>query len=68
MNALVDAVESWLAGLSFWAQAPLLLIVLVPLCWLLAGGIDQIVERLLRRHTRGKRLGSIPAEQIRAVD
>ncbi len=46
----------------------MLLIVLVPLCWLLAGGIDQIVERLLRRHTRGKRLGSIPAEQIRAVD
>ncbi len=57
---MIDAVESWLTGLSFWAQAPLLLIVLVPLCWLLAGGIDQIVERLLRRHTRGETQQATP--------
>lgn len=52
MNAVIDAVESWLAGQSFWMQIPILLAVLVPICWLVAGVIDRIVELALRRHTR----------------
>ena len=48
---MIDAVESWLAGQSFWIQVPVVLAVLVPLCWLIAGGVDRIVELALRRHT-----------------
>lgn len=48
----VDAVESWTAGVSYWVQVPVLLAVLVPLVWLVAGLIDRIVERILWPHTR----------------
>ncbi|SDO21868.1 hypothetical protein SAMN04515671_0184 [Nakamurella panacisegetis] len=48
----VDAVESWIAGQSYWVQVPVLLVVLVPLVWLVAGGIDRIVERLVWPRTR----------------
>lgn len=48
----VDAVESWVAGVSYWVQVPLLLAVLLPLGWLAAGLIDRIVERILAPHTR----------------
>lgn len=47
---MVDSVEAWLAGVSFWIQVPILLAVLVPLCWLLAGVIDRLVDLVLRRH------------------
>ncbi len=49
---VVDAVESWIAGQSFWVQAPLLIAVLLSLSWLLAGVIDRVVERVLWRYTR----------------
>lgn len=52
MTAVIDAVESWLAGQSFWVQVPIMLAVLVPICWLLAGLVDRVVERMLRGHTR----------------
>ena len=48
----IDAVESWIVGQSFWVQIPILLGVLLPLCWLVAGLIDRVVEWLLRNHTR----------------
>lgn len=48
----VDAVESWMAGVSYWVQVPILLAVLIPLVWLVAGLIDRIVERILWPHTR----------------
>ena len=44
----IDAVESWIAGQSFWVQIPVLLAVLLPLCWLVAGLIDRVVEYVLR--------------------
>lgn len=50
-SAVIDAVESWLAAQSFWVQVPIVLAVLGPLCWLVAGVIDRVVERVLRRHT-----------------
>lgn len=56
MTTVIDAVESWLAGQSFWLQIPILLAVLVPVCWLAAGLIDRVVDRLLRRHTRREAL------------
>jgi len=37
----VDAVESWIAGQTYWVQVPVLLIVLLPLGWALAGLIDR---------------------------
>lgn len=48
----VDAVESWIAGVSYWVQVPVLLVVLIPLVWLVAGLVDRIVERILWPHTR----------------
>ena len=48
----IDAVESWVAGQSYWVQVPLLLVVLLPLGWVLAGLVDRIVDRLLWPHTR----------------
>jgi hypothetical protein len=48
----VDAVESWIAGQSYWVQVPLLLAVLLPVGWLLAVVIDRIVDRILWPHTR----------------
>ena len=48
----MDAVESWIAEQAYWVQVPLLLVVLIPVVWLLAGGIDRIVERILWPHTR----------------
>lgn len=46
----IDAVESWIVAQSFWVQVVLLLVVLGPICWLLAGLIDRFVEWVLRRH------------------
>ncbi len=48
----VDAVESWIAGVSYWVQVPVLLAVLLPAAWGLAGLIDRIVEKILWPHTR----------------
>ena len=49
---VVDAIESWIAGQSYWVQVVVLLAVLGPLCWLLAGVIDRMVEALLAWHSR----------------
>jgi hypothetical protein len=48
----VDAVESWMAGQSYWIQVVILLAVLLPLGWATAGGIDRVVEKLLWPRTR----------------
>jgi hypothetical protein len=52
VNAVIDAIESWLAAQSFWVQVPILLLIGIPICWLIAGVIDRGVELTLRRHTR----------------
>jgi hypothetical protein len=49
---VIDAVESWIAGQSYWVQVVVLLAVLGPLCYLLAGLIDRVVEAVLARHSR----------------
>lgn len=49
---MVDSVEAWLASRSYFVQVPLLLAVLIPVLYLLAGLIDRVVERVLRPHTR----------------
>ena len=48
----VDAAESWMAGQSYWIQVPILLVVLLPLGWAAAGGIDRVVEKVLWPRTR----------------
>jgi hypothetical protein len=48
----IDAVESWIVAQSFWVQVVLLLVVLGPLSWFLAGLIDRGVEWLLRHLLR----------------
>lgn len=59
---VVDAVESWIAGQSYWIQVIVLLAVLGPLCWFLAGLIDRVVERVLAWHSRREtRRGAHPA-------
>ena len=52
---VVDAVESWLAGVSYWVQVVVLLAVLGPLCYLLAGLIDRAVDAVLGWHSRRDR-------------
>ena len=52
---VIDAVESWVAGQSYWIQVVLLLAVLGPLCYLLAGLIDRVVEAVLAWHGRRDR-------------
>lgn len=49
---VVDAVESWIAGQSYWVQVILLLAVLGPLCYVLAGLIDRVVDAVLAWHSR----------------
>jgi len=49
---VVDAVESWIAGQSYWVQVVILLAMLGPLCYLLAGVIDRAVEAVLAWHSR----------------
>ena len=49
---VIDAVESWVAGQSYWIQVVLLLGVLGPLCYFLAGFIDRMVEAVLAWHSR----------------
>ncbi len=49
---VIDAVESWIAGQSYWVQVVVLLAVLGPLCYLLAGLIDRVVEAVLAWHSR----------------
>jgi hypothetical protein len=41
-----DAVELWLTQLPFGFQVVLAIVVVVPLCWAAAVGIDRLVERL----------------------
>ena len=49
---VIDAVESWIAGQSYWVQVVVLLAVLGPLCYFLAGLIDRVVESVLAWHSR----------------
>ncbi len=65
MASVVDQVESWLAGQSFWIQVPILLAVLIPLLFLLAGVIDRVVERILRPHTRREARAAGPHPSVR---
>ena len=60
---VIDAVESWIAGQSYWVQVVVLLAVLGPLCYLLAGLIDRVVEAVLAWHSRRDLVpaGAVPA-------
>ena len=48
---VIDAIESWIAGQSYWIQVVVLLAVLGPLCYLLAGLIDRVVEAVFAWHS-----------------
>jgi hypothetical protein len=52
MLTAIDAVESWLVLLPTALQIPLLLLVLLPLCWLVSRAIDPVVEWILVRAQR----------------
>ena len=65
-NTAIDAVESWIAGQSFWVQVPILLGVLLPLAWTVAGLIDKVVDRLLWPSTRREARLVHPAGRRRA--
>ena len=65
---VIDAIESWVAGQSYWVQVVLLLAVLGPLCYLLAGLIDRAVEAVLAWHgRRDPQAGVEPAAAESAV-
>ncbi|MTD13169.1 hypothetical protein GIS00_04310 [Nakamurella sp. YIM 132087] len=52
VKSAVDSAESWIAGQSFWVQVPIVLGVLIPLLFLVAGLVDRLVEKILWPHTR----------------
>ena len=60
---VIDAIESWIAGQSYWIQVVVLLAVLGPLCYLLAGVIDRVVEAVLAWHGRRDQPGAVPAAE-----
>ena len=39
-----DAVELWITQLAFPLQVVLAIVVLVPLCWFVAAGVDRLVD------------------------
>jgi hypothetical protein len=62
---VIDAIESWIAGQSYWVQVVVLLAVLGPLCYLLAGLIDRIIEAVFAWHSRrDAAVTSGPAEKV----
>ena len=48
---LIDSVEFWLVQLPALVQIPLLLVILIPVCWWSAKVIDRVVEFFLRKHS-----------------
>ncbi|MBM9467327.1 hypothetical protein [Nakamurella leprariae] len=62
----VDAVESWLVESPYWLQVLILLAVLVPVLWLLAGLIDRLVDGVLGLRRSGAGAGSrrAPGESV----
>ena len=47
-----DAVELWLTQLPFPFQVVLAAVVLLPLCWGVAAGVDRAVDVLIERSRR----------------
>jgi elongation factor P--beta-lysine ligase len=47
-----DAVELWLTQLPFPFQVVLAALVLLPLCWGVAAGVDRAVDALIERSRR----------------
>lgn len=47
-----DAVELWLTQLAFPLQVVLAIVVLVPLCWAAAAGLDRSVDAVAARWAR----------------
>lgn len=47
-----DAVELWLTQLAFPFQAALAVVILLPLCWALAAGVDRLVDVVVARAAR----------------
>ncbi|MDT7710235.1 MAG: hypothetical protein QOG20_5842 [Pseudonocardiales bacterium] len=39
-----DSVELWLTQLAFPFQVLLAIVVIVPLCWFVAAGVDRLVD------------------------
>ena len=62
---VIDAIESWIVGQGYWTQVVLLLAVLGPLCYLLAGLIDRVVEAVLAWHSRRDQPGGPPQPRRR---
>jgi uncharacterized membrane protein len=46
-----DAVELWLTQLAFPIQVVLAVVVLLPLCWAVAAGLDRSVDAIAARWT-----------------
>jgi hypothetical protein len=47
-----DAVELWLTQLAFPFQVVLAVFVFLPLCWVVAAGVDRAVDVVLDRSGR----------------
>ena len=44
-----DSVELWLTQLAFPFQVLLAIVVILPLCWFVAAGVDRVVDAALAR-------------------
>lgn len=47
-----DSVELWLTQLAFPFQVALAILVVVPLCWFAAAGLDRLVDLLVASRRR----------------
>ncbi|OYD71115.1 hypothetical protein [Rhodococcus sp. OK302] len=62
-----DGFELWIAGLPFIPQVVLVLAVIVPLCWLIAVGLDRGLSAVLSWPVFGW-LRRTPRETLREVE
>lgn len=60
-----DAVELWITQLPFPMQVVLAILVLLPLCWGTAAGVDRLVELVTAQLGVTVRTGRLPISNAR---
>lgn len=58
-----DAVELWVTSLPFPLQVVLAIVIVLPLCWAVAGLLDRAVDVAVAVGVRRRRPGRPPADR-----
>jgi hypothetical protein len=62
-----DSVELWLTQLAFPFQVVVAAVVLLPLCWVAAAGVDRVVEFAVERIGVARGAGRVEAGRVEAA-